>query len=320
MIEHVVVMAASPNREMEALTKQRPKAMLPLLGRPLVARVMDSFYEAGVRHFTVVIGEAEGAVAMWLAENWYVDASVKFAPLGHQRGTAASLFAARSMIDGPFVIASIDVIIPSVFLREFLTFFEERDSYSAALCLFHAPDEIYEAAGVLLDPLGQVMFIAETSLDMHQQHNVPLPVYAFKPDILDYLAYSTVDGQSGGRPLAAIIQAMIEDKKLVGAVQADERIRVRKPSDLHWANRHLLEGLRESTILSKVADNVTVVPPVYIGEGVMIGDSARIGPNVYIEAKSKLGQGVKLKDSVVLGVRIGAKKYIDDALVYEDQM
>lgn len=319
MIEHVVVMAASPSREMESLTKERPKAMLPLLGRPLIARVMDSFYEAGVRRFTVVIGEAEGGVAMWLSQNWYVDAEVKFAPLGHQRGTAASLFAARHMIDAPFVIASIDVIVPSSFLKNFLSYFEDNNNAAAALCLFHAPDEIYEAAGILLDPLGQVMFIADSSLDMHQRHNVPLPVYAFKPEILDYLMHSKVDGHSGGRSLAEIIQAMIDDKKRVGALQAEERIRVRKPEDLHWANKKMVSELSQPKVLSKLSDSVVLVPPVYIGEDVVVGDSARIGPNVYIEAKSKIGQGASLKDSVVLGARVAAKKYIDDQMIYQDQ-
>ncbi len=319
MIDNVIVMAASPSQEMEVLTKERPKAMLPLLGRPLVARVMDSFYEAGVRQFTVVIGDAEGGVAMWLSQNWYVDAEVKFAPLGHRRGTAASLFAARHMLASPFVIASIDVIVPSQFLKTLLNYFEEHANAMAALCLFRAPDEIYEAGGVLLDPLGQVMYVADTTIDMHQQHNVPLPVYAFKPGILDYLSHSTLDAESGGRSLAEIIQAMVEDKKRVGAVQIDERIRVRKPADLHWANKKMLAEMTQPAVLSKFSSNVVVVPPVFIEKDVVIGDNARIGPNVYIEAHSKIGQGASLKDAVVLGKRVGAKKYIENALVYRDE-
>ena len=57
MIEHVLVMAAGRGQRMGNLTRTRPKALLPIMGRPMIVRVMDCFYEAGIRRFTVVVGE-----------------------------------------------------------------------------------------------------------------------------------------------------------------------------------------------------------------------------------------------------------------------
>src|SRR5512139_799064 len=132
MIDHVIVMAASPGRKMESLTETRPKAMLPMLGKPIIAWVMDSYYRAGIRRFTVVVGEREGDVAGWLPLNWHSDVTLRFAAQGHQRGTASALFATRSLIDGPFIAASCDVILSDEHITHLTRYFESRPSDVAA--------------------------------------------------------------------------------------------------------------------------------------------------------------------------------------------
>jgi NDP-sugar pyrophosphorylase family protein len=67
---------------MDRLTTTRPKAMLPILGQPTIARVMDGYYRAGIRRFTVVVGEQEGAVAAWLSASWHSDVKLPFAMQG----------------------------------------------------------------------------------------------------------------------------------------------------------------------------------------------------------------------------------------------
>ena len=89
---------------MESLTRTRPKAMLPILGKPLIAWVMEGLYRADIRNFTLVVGEHEGVVIEWLTSKWHQDVHFTFAPQGHRRGTASTLIAARGFIDQPFII------------------------------------------------------------------------------------------------------------------------------------------------------------------------------------------------------------------------
>lgn len=319
MIDHAIVMAASPGRKMEQLTRTRPKAMLPILGNPLIARVMEPLYQAGLRRFTIVMGEREGDIATWLHEHWHKDVSLGFALQGHQRGTASTLFATRHLIDGPVIITSCDVLLQPGHIAGLRSYFEVRSVDVAALSLFTAPDEAAEVAGVLLDPRGQVFFISEKPMGAHQDHRVALPIYAFTPRVLEYLDRVPLDKISGERVLSAAIQLMIDDGGLVGALEAPWRLRLDAPDDLRAANVHFLSQSGQSVIESKLPDSVRIIDPVYIESAVSVGMNAVIGPNTYIESRSVIGAGTHIHGSVVLGQTVGANLHIEAELIDKER-
>lgn len=319
MIEHIIVMAASPSRGMESLTRTRPKAMLPILGKPMIAWVMDAYYKADIRQFTVVVGEQEGSVVEWLTTQWHRDVQLRFAPQGIQRGTASTLYATRSLIDAPFIITSCDNLVPEEHIVRLAWYFESHSSDVAVLSLLYSPDEAPETAGVLLDPRGNVMYISEKPIGAHQDFMTTLPVYGFTPEILNYLDRVPVMEEIGGRVLATAIQMMIDDKKVVGAVQADWRIRFETPQDLLNANMHFLHQQLEPCLLSELPPSVQVTPPVYVDTGVVVNNGAQIGPNVYLESGTIIGADSTVKDAVVLGRQIGHNQHIEGQLVSTDR-
>ncbi|MBN1311920.1 MAG: NTP transferase domain-containing protein [Anaerolineae bacterium] len=318
MIEHVIVMAASPGRKMEALTRTRPKAMLPILGKPIVAWVMDSYYKAGIRRFTVVVGEREGDVAGWLTSNWYSDVKLSFALQGHQRGTASALFATRAFIDGPFIAASVDVILPDEQIARLAGYFDSHPSDIAALNLFYAPDQVMEGAAVLLGPRGDVLYISEQPTGAHQDYMTALPVYAFTPKVLSYLDNVPVVEQSGKRVLTAAIQMIIDDRGIVGALEAGWCIRLDAPDDLLTANTLLMANYEEPIVQSRLPDTVKIASPVHIDAGVKVGNGVKLGPNVYLESGSVIGSNAVLRDVVVLGAEVDAGQKLERQVVSED--
>lgn len=319
VIDHVIVMAATPGREMDRLTSSRPKAMLPILGRPMIAWVMDGYYKAGIRRFTVVVGEREGAAAAWLSTNWHQDVKLSFAPQGTQRGTASTLYATRSMIDGPFLITPCDVLIPEEHAGKLAAYLDTHPSDAAVLSLFYAPDDITRGATVVLDPRGNVAYVSEMPAGGHQDNMTALPVYAFTPAILDYLDKLPVIEQSGERALAAGIQLMIDDQLVIGALETHWRINVIAPDDLLTANTLLMARYEKPVFNSTIPDGTRVTPPVHIDPGVIIGNGTSLGPNVYIETGAVIGANAILSDCVIFGVRIGAGKTIQREVVSRER-
>src|SRR5580698_10033664 len=57
-----IVLAASRGRGLEALTADRPKVMLPIAGKPLLRRLIDSFKQQGINDITVVGGYRADAI------------------------------------------------------------------------------------------------------------------------------------------------------------------------------------------------------------------------------------------------------------------
>jgi NDP-sugar pyrophosphorylase family protein len=66
LVSCAVVIAVGNIAHQSQLIYNRPRAMLPALGKPLVVRIMDRLYRAGIQKFMVVVGEDEGAVAAYL--------------------------------------------------------------------------------------------------------------------------------------------------------------------------------------------------------------------------------------------------------------
>lgn len=319
MIDHIIVMAASPSRGMESLTRTRPKAMLPILGKPMIAWVMDTFYRTDIRRFTVVVGEHEGSVVEWLSTKWRQDVQLRFAPQGHQRGTASTLFATRSLIDSPFIITSCDNLVPDEHIMRLAWYFESHPRDTAALSLLYDPQEAPETAGVLLDPRGNVIYISEKPIGAHQDFMTTLPVYGFTPDILKYLDRVPVMEEIGGRVLATAIQMMIDNGQIVGAVQADWSIQLETPEDLLAANMKFLRDMEASSVQSELPPSVQVTPPVYIDPEVVVSNGVHLGPNVYLESGSMIGANCEIKDSVVLGRQISRDQRIEREIVNTDR-
>jgi NDP-sugar pyrophosphorylase family protein len=318
MVEHVVVMAAGEGRRMGDLTRTRPKAMLPILGKPMIARVMDGFYQVGVRRFTVVVGQHEGSVAGWLSRKWHPDAALHFVPQGYRRGTAAALLAARDTIDGCFILTSCDNLIPERHAARLVGHFEARPGDVAVLSLIYAPDQVATSAGVLLAPDGHVASIAEKPTDAHPNFLTSFSVYGFAPHILDYLDRVPMSA-SGERVLTDAIQAMIDDGLAVGHTEAEWRQHLTHPEDLLQVNMRYLSELNETSLLSELPPSVQVISPVRVDSGVTVGQGVRLGPNVYLEAGSVVGQAAELSYCVVLGCTVGARQRVTDQIVGQDQ-
>src|SRR5690606_33597041 len=81
LINHAVILAVGTPSHNSRLTYNRAHAMLPALGKPLIIRIMNRLYDVGIREYTVIVGENEGAVASYLNTQWVPDAKVKFSLL-----------------------------------------------------------------------------------------------------------------------------------------------------------------------------------------------------------------------------------------------
>jgi phosphoenolpyruvate phosphomutase len=112
-----IILAASRGSGLEALTKDRPKVMLPVAGKPLLRRLVDAFKHEGVNDITVVGGYRADAIdtrGITLAINErYVDTS-ELASL------ACAIDAGSDHSDADVVISYGDLLFRSYILRDLL--------------------------------------------------------------------------------------------------------------------------------------------------------------------------------------------------------
>jgi NDP-sugar pyrophosphorylase family protein len=143
-----------------------------------------------------------------------------------------------------------------------------------------------------------------------------LPLYCFSPRILDYLSEVPLSSR-GEYELQDAIQMLIERDGLVRGILVRQRLTLTSPSDLLAINRHYLMNGRDRPQLAPftVGANTQLITPLRIEHGTVIGSHCTIGPDAYIERDCQIGDGVIIRNAVVL-----RESAISDGSIIEDEV
>ncbi len=95
---------------------------------------------------------------------------------------------------------------------------------------------------------------------------------------------------------------LIERDGRVGGVTCKRRLTLTNAADLLALNQHYLMKARiaRSSRPRRSAPNTQLVTPLRIESGTVIGANCVIGPNVYIERDCRIGDGVTIRNAVLL--------------------
>jgi bifunctional UDP-N-acetylglucosamine pyrophosphorylase/glucosamine-1-phosphate N-acetyltransferase len=297
-IEQAVILAAGRGMRLGSLTADRPKSLLPVAGRPILARVMERLWEAGIRRFVIVVGRHEAAVRAALGASFARIAEIRLVVQAEPTGTADALALARSLLDGPFVLAAVDNITPASHIRSLIARFEKDSNSLATLSLIPAsPEEIRQSAGVTV--AGEWIAEVVEKPDNPPGQHAAIMIYAFSPRVFDWLPLAEASSR-GERELVNALAAALRAGERVGYALADGRLHLTSPGDLLVINRCYLQESQRAHVASALPASARLVPPVWIDAGVRVGEEAVIGPNVYVESGAAIGRGARLRDAVVL--------------------
>ncbi|MEP7288009.1 MAG: NDP-sugar synthase [Chloroflexota bacterium] len=312
VIEQAVIIAAGRGVQLGPLTRDRPRPMLPVLGKPVVIRIMDRMREAGIRHFIVVVGEHEGGVASYLNGGWVPDAQVQIVLQPESRGTLDAFAAATRYITGPFLVASCDHLVPEDHVAKLIDQFWKTQADMILSLTPYSNETAFPV--VTLD--GEA--VTEISLEVPSEDRrlSSFMVYACGSRILDHLAAASPDDYEMARP----IQSLIDAGGQVGYLNAGWHMHLTKAIDLLTINKRFLREGRDTHILSEIPASVQIIPPVRIDPRVSVGRGAKIGPYVYLESGSQIGQQAIIRDSIVLDKsEIAPKEFVYGQIVMRRQ-
>lgn len=162
-------------------------------------------------------------------------------------------------------------------------------------------EQLTQGAVVELDK-DQVLKIVEKPASGEALSNIAsLPLYCFSPKLLTVLpeiepsVRAEYEIQSG-------IQLLIDRYGGVKGIDIDSRITITTPADvLNINQKYLIAGFEQPQIQPQsVGKSSSLISPLYIEKGTVIGANCIIGPNVYIEKNCIIGDNVEIKDSVIL--------------------
>jgi dTDP-glucose pyrophosphorylase len=233
-IQQAVILAAGRGTRLVPLTNDRPKSLLPILGKPILVRLIECLHQAGIDHFVIVTGHELSQVQAVASDALPPDLTVQWVMQPAPTGTVDALQRALPLLSGPFLLAAVDNLTSVEHVRTLIARHQSTPDHIATLSLLHAtPAEIRQSADVLLDG-EEVLSIAEKPAQPQGQH-AAFMLYAFSPDLAEYLP-AVQPTARGEREIVSALQLALAAGRHIGSVRATWRLHLTRPTDLLHLN------------------------------------------------------------------------------------
>ena len=292
-----IILAAGEGVRVRPLTRNRPKAMIPVANRPIIEYVIDALLKNGIRDIVVVVGYRKEQVIRYLNG---LEVPVEVVVQNKQLGTAHALKCAESKINGDFLVLPGDNYIDPQSIAKI------KDIPNAILVKEHPNPSNF---GVVLLKDGLVTEIVEKP-EHSPSFLVSTGIYSLNKSFFLHIQ---------GNDITDAISDLILNGKQVQAVPADDWQDAIFAWDLLKMNRRLLKNLpmaREGT-----SSRQTIIQgPVSIGKGTIIGPNTVITGPVVIGSDCTIGPNCCIQPFTSIGSRVTVDPFtiIGDAIIMDD--
>jgi NDP-sugar pyrophosphorylase family protein len=310
----IVMLAAGLGTRLRPVTDQRSKAMVPVLGRPLVERALMPFVENGVRDVVFVVSPEDAEIEEHFAVRSNLGITARFVAQHDRLGMGHALGLAATFVHERFAVSACDSLLDPSSVRKLIVASDETD---AVLSLLDVEPELVTRSGVVeMDGDRVARIVEKPSPQEAPSHTISLPHYVFDPRLLEYLP-QVQPSPRGELELQDAIQMLIGDGGNVMGVKVSERFQVSTPHDLLTLTRRLFAEPSGSQRAGAVglSRDVAFVEPVHIEAGAIIGDGCEIGPEAFLENGARVGAGAVVRRSIVL-----RNATVDGGETVEDQV
>ena len=240
-----VLLAAGLGTRLGALTKDRPKPLLEVAGKPLIAHIVGGLINAGLREFVVVVGHLGEQIEQWCATFATQNPGVTIQTIRQQylNGTAGAMLVARNVLASGdrFVLGWGDVLM-------------DRANYQRFAATSHRTDcDLLLAVNDIDDPWRGAAAYVDSKMRVTRLVEKPPPgssstrwncagLFSASRTLFDYLD-RLVPSSRGELELPQAIAAMIAAGRMVRAFQVQGFWSdVGTPDDLAWARAHFDSG------------------------------------------------------------------------------
>jgi dTDP-glucose pyrophosphorylase len=313
-----VILAAGKGTRLNPVTKKRSKAMLPILGKPMVELVIESLSACGIMDFILVVSPEDKEIVPYFELKSQLGLNIRFINQPVSNGMAQAISLAAPAISGDFIVSACDSLLTAAEINLYINSWGNYPKPEALLALmFMSRDQISKSSCVELNGNRVVKIVEKPSANNITSDLASIPLYLFTTKILDYLKDAQVS-QRGEYELQDAIQIMVNNGDLVCGKLVHDRISVTYIKDLLAANMEFFRksGADFNSSHGVSGGNTVMKTPYLIEKGAMIGTNCLIGPNVYLEGISRIGNNVQISNSVVLrGASVTDGTIIENSIV-----
>jgi mannose-1-phosphate guanylyltransferase len=315
-----MILAGGLSTRLYPLTRQVPKALVPIAGEPNSAHVLRFLRSFGIEEVAINIHYHADAVRSALGDGSAYGVHLSYLHEKELLGSAGAVQQMESFFDETFVVVGCDDLT-DLNLEALLAFHRKRKALATIALV--AAEDVTQYGVVVLDEAGRIVeFQEKPPAGTEKSHLVNTGIYVFEPEIFAYIAAGTfVDFGKNVFPQLQQEQASFYGLHMQGAYWCD----IGTPGEYRRATADVLSGhvrllgngrARGIPPSAVLGDDVRVEGDVRVGERASIGAGARIvGPSV-IGDDVVIGEGALIENSIVWDrSRIGARTTLLESIV-----
>jgi len=314
----VVTLAAGKGTRLGSLTLAHSKAMTPIIGVPVIQRVMESFARNGVRDFVVVASPDDGPLIEWAGRFSGNGLEVRLAFQKERKGTAHALLMARDLIRQDFVVTSCDNLYSDEHISNLLTAHLTHRPPAVATIADFTPADLDRAAGIKLFGNMVEEIKEKPGRDSKGWDAIGKFLFTFRKDMLDLLDTVRPSPRGEHELQDAVTLFMEMCDEYCRAVKAENFLHLSSVEDLLDIHRHYLDRHRDYIIDhgAKVEHGVVMRHPVMVARSALVRKGVKLGPYVYVGEGAEIGEGASVDNSVIYpGARIEAGSEVTGEVV-----
>lgn len=294
-----VILAAGQGTRMKS---SRPKVLHEILGRPMIAYLLDTLREAGVNDIVVVVGHQAEAVQAALK-----DYELRFVIQEPQLGTGHAVQVAMPAVDpeaGTVMVLCGDAPLISGASVAALQRLHAETGAAVTMQTIELPDGAHYGR-VVRNEAGRVIAVVQAK-DSHDRQDllsireINTGAYCFDAAFLaDGLAKIPKSPVTGEIYLTDLIHIAREEGRAVEALIDPDRealLGINSRAELAGATQTVKRRINAR----HMDQGVTLMDPeaTYIESHVRIGQDTVIYPNVYLQGKTVIGENCRIEASV----------------------
>ncbi|HOF39492.1 MAG TPA: sugar phosphate nucleotidyltransferase [Candidatus Hydrogenedentes bacterium] len=318
-----IIMVAGKSTRTYPLTLTRPKPLLKVVNKPILAWLLDALRPV-IDEAILVVGyrgdmvrDAFGAA--------YNGLPLRYVEQTEQLGTGHAVLQCEAYVDGPFIAMNGDDLYAPEDLQAL------AGTTNTALAKRVADPRQY---GVLeLDDRGRVARLVEKPQEPASDL-VSVGAYTFTPEVFDVLR-KTKPSERGEIEITSAIHELASRGDFHALTMAGYWLPVGYPWDLLAANEQLLKKMTpaiEGSVHPRaelsgpvhvgrdtvIRSGVVIDGPVYIGEGCTVGPNTWLRPGATLYNGCRVGQSCEVKNSILFDrCAIPHLSYVGDSIIGE---
>jgi len=280
-----VVMAGGEGSRLRPLTIGRPKPMVPVVNKPVMAHILDLLKRNGITDVVVTVQYLADMIQDFFGNGHSFGMNIEYAVEEMPLGTAGSVKNAELFLsrDEPFLIISGDALTD--FELGGIIAFHQNHRAIATLTLYRVPNPL-EYGVVITDADGRItQFQEKPSWGEVMSDTVNTGIYVIQPEVLDLIEPDkSVDWSKDVFP-----RLLEGGDPLYGYVASGYWCDIGNIEEYMRASFDLLSGKVHLEPLGQ-----------HIGGNVWVAESVEIAPDARLYGPVYLGNEVKIKGGVIV--------------------